>query len=186
MLRKAAFPVLIRTAPGIRTRWIRITQLAKENDLRLSEKVESAVSLICEHDSVMCSRVRRLRWLVVANLPEPGGEYWSELNVCALDADYVQKAPVPRIALVIVHEATHARVAKLAPQMDAKRAECICMRAELAFAKKLPGADEHAQRIKKSFTKEWWHERHDGEADFRLRELGFPEWLVRFRSCFWR
>jgi hypothetical protein len=78
------------------------------------------------------------------------GEYDFELDMYVLQFQYVvspETSPA-RLALTIVHEAMHARLARLSiaysEQLRA-RVERICIAAEIDLAGKLPGGESLAQ-----------------------------------------
>jgi hypothetical protein len=67
----------------------------------------------------------------------------NELQMCILDRDYFCRDDVSasRMALTIVHEATHARLCNLKIKYTEDirdRVEQICIKSEIAFAKRLP------------------------------------------------
>jgi hypothetical protein len=109
--------------------------------------VEEALSLIKTYDRVRYDRLGRdLERVWVQLLFGPRGRFNRSLNRCELDTRFViaQASSPEMIASVIVHEATHARLShcgfgygeELRP-----RVEAICVRRELAFARRLPHGD---------------------------------------------
>lgn len=79
------------------------------------------------------------------------GQYWHYFGGIALEASVVERQIPMSIAMTIVHEATHARIAAAGvpylPQRS--RIERMCIRQEIEFAETVPGTDsliEGAQR----------------------------------------
>ena len=112
----------------------------------LFDKVQEALDLISRVDPIRFSRIRKdmRRILIMGDLKVLGRQLIASspdgLDGCFLDLDFLRMATVRRVAVVVVHEATHLRIdrarVKQPPSMR-DRVEWVCMRAELSFARKL-------------------------------------------------
>ena len=113
-------------------------------------KVQEALDLISTYDPRRSRRLHRdLRRIWVGATPHRG-EYDSELDMCVLQFQYVvspETSPA-RLALTIVHEAMHARLARSGigySEALRARVERMCIAAEIDFADRLPGGAPLAQ-----------------------------------------
>lgn len=164
------------------------------------QRVENALSLIRTHDPLNYRRVvRELERVWVRILVGASGLYRDTLRACELDTRFVAGASAELIASVIVHEATHARLARCGIAYEESlrvRSERVCIRRQLVFTTKLPnGGDAHvsaqdslAKLSSETYTNQAFAEREErGNLD-ALRYLGMPEWLIRavFRMRNWR
>lgn len=153
------------------------------------DRVEAAVELIAACDPLRLDRLRRDMPRVLIGVPEVGDACFSPgTGLGVLNLEVVsQKVTTPaQLALLIVHEATHARLhragVEYVPELRA-RIERACVRAELAFAERLPAADRqtHVHSLRAwleapppDFSDEAFIERSTDEA----RRSGHPEWFV--------
>ena len=164
------------------------------------ERVERALALIRTHDPLSYRRVlRELERVWVTVLTGPQGLYRASIRACALDTRFVQGASAELIASTIVHEATHARLARCGIVYDEAlrvRIESVCVRRQRAFAAKLPQGEPARQQARdqlaglapETYTDQAFAERtHRGEVE-ALEYLGVPDWLIRtlFRARDWR
>jgi len=156
--------------------------------------VEEALSLIKTYDRVRYDRLRRdLENVWVQLLFGPRGSFNRSLNRCELDTRFViaQASSPEMIASVIVHEATHARLSHCGfgyGEEVRPRMESICVRRELAFARRLP----HGDRVRDwAEAKLKWCEAPDHLMDAArddefvegsieaLRYVETPAWMLR-------
>jgi hypothetical protein len=159
-------------------------------------RIEEALLLIKQHSRIHYSGVvRDLARIWVLLLPHRGGRYDESLGACMLDGRYVANATLEQIASTIVHEATHARLARCGIRYEENlrsRIEAVCIRRELAFVAKLPdGAELHGKTMRKlewcSANTEWFsneqlrERRRQGYID-ALRYIEAPEWFIRIAS----
>lgn len=111
----------------------------------LAQRVANALGVIAKVDAGRSTRIQRdIRAVLVWPGVFPGarGEFLAGRAICALDSDFVRTSDVSLVALTIVHEATHARLARSSyTDETAERIERICERQELAFISKLPGGE---------------------------------------------
>lgn len=70
--------------------------------------------------------------------------------MCFLRADYVLSRHPGFIAMLIVHEATHARMRRLSHATPERRwrMERICIGAEIAFAMRVPGVEKTVDMLR--------------------------------------
>ena len=163
---------------------------------QLLSRIEGALRLIKQHDSLHYSRVvNNLDRIWVHLLPNAAAHYDRSLNACVFDERFVllESTTLQRIASTIVHEATHARLERWGVEYDEKkrpRIEAICLRRELNFVTGLPDSEPLQDEIKS--TLEWCAGDHDffSDENFQqseeqgvfetLRYLGAPNWLINF------
>ena len=85
--------------------------------------------------------------------------------------------------MMIVHEATHARLWRAGYRYDEAnrgRIERICVRAETTFASRIPDSAVAIARTEQLLESQWWtREEHQRRSLVELRTLGCPQWLVR-------
>jgi hypothetical protein len=103
-----------------------------------------------------------------------GPIYWPYANGFAIDLVAAQDLPADRLALTIVHEATHARLwragFRYTPDIR-ERIEHICVRAELDLAERLPDAAELTNGLRKKLAQPWWTESALAERLRAAREV---------------
>jgi hypothetical protein len=171
--------------------WIGVLEGNSYRDL---DRVEDALQLIKRHSAFHYSAVlRNLERVLVNVLPHGEACYQRSLGACVLDERFVlsETTRLDRIAAVIIHEATHARLERCGLHYDEKyrsRIEEICLRQELTFALKLPDSGQLQEEIKR--TLEWCASDHDYFSDTNLeqrdiqggittlRYLGTPDWMT--------
>ncbi len=162
---------------------------------RARELAESAFALIKHHDPVQYRRIcRHLKRIWVTLIPTYGGWYNPQLGACVLNEKYVlsKEASVEKIALTIVHEATHARLQHLGIQYDEKKRssiENICMGREVALLRRLPGCEkllsqaEHKRQYyaknPEFFSDPEFRRRYAENSVIALRDLGVPSWPIK-------
>jgi hypothetical protein len=151
-------------------------------------KIDQALNLISEFDPRRFLQIRRDVKKIWVSAAQPGIAKWmDELQMCVLDRDYFCRDNVSasRMALSIVHEATHARLNKLKVKYTEDirdRVERICIKSEIAFAKRLPDgqklvemAESKLKRPKSFYTNAQFQQRNlDALAELRKKT-----WLAR-------
>jgi len=114
---------------------------------RVMPRVEAALGLIKACDRQRYDRiVADLDRVWVRLLTTGVAQFSPAWQACLLDERFVLGEPTEtiHIAAAIVHEATHARLWRYGFGYDEEvrqRVEAVCVRREVAFANKLPGAD---------------------------------------------
>jgi hypothetical protein len=146
------------------------------------DKIERALVLIEKYDERRLTRMRHdIRAIALA---KRGASYFeSTVRAVFLDANAFPRASVEAIAASLIHEATHARLFQAGFRNYAtnkERHERICIREELAFARRLPDAGDLIQRLETRATQPWWNEegRQARLAAF-VDAYGLPNWLYR-------
>lgn len=171
--------------------WIGIAQSDSEPAL---QRVEAALRLIECFAPFHYRRVRdSLSRIWVTLVPHGAGCYLHSLNARLLDERVVlsETTTIEWIASAIVHEATHARLAKWGISYNEAvrlRVERICIRRELDFARHLSGVDALQEQMTQRLDwcrdgnahytdQNMWQEIDQGNAE-ALRYLGQPEWAI--------
>lgn len=170
--------------------WIGTLATEPEAVLR---RVEDALCQIKTYDRLRYNRIiRELERIWVMALTNPVGTFDQAVNACMLDPRFVmaETSSPEIIASVIVHEATHARLWRCGigyEEGQRLRVEAVCLRRELAFAKKLPNGED-VRRSAESLL-EWpalpeyltdaafAGREAEGGAE-ALKYLGIPAWLM--------
>jgi hypothetical protein len=183
------FLTVSRTVDGL---WIGSTEHEPEPSL---QRIEAALKLIRDHDRPRYNRLKvDLSRIWVRILPSAVGSYNRTLRACELDDRFIQSeaTTLEEIATAIVHEATHARLMAWGIGYDEgerARVEAVCIRRELAFAKRLPDnaliTDQAARLLTLCDDDAYWTDAQraiqlvEGTTE-RLRGLGFSERSIRF------
>lgn len=117
---------------------------AAESGLLL-EKVQAALDLVARHDprSLEAMRGHFSGILVWYGLNAANGSYLHSERLCMLYTRYVkaERTEPARIAMTLIHELTHAKHFSRGRPMVGVNAEWLCIGAELAFIRKVPGTD---------------------------------------------
>lgn len=161
----------------------------------LLHRIEEALALIKQNDSIQYSRVLRyLRRILVDLLPGDHGCFRSAIQACVLDKRFILTATstLEMIASTIVHEATHAKLEHCGIVYEEKqraRIEAICFRRELSFTARLPQGRKLHEQVARSL--EWYSANPSYFSDENLtqrntlgyveaaRFLGTAGWVVR-------
>ncbi len=114
----------------------------------LAERLAAAVRLLQSVTPLRLAYLRRdLPFILVAFGP-CAGQCLDRVGICLLNTDDVlcQELSVEVLALVLVHEGTHARLARLGFENEGKhraRIERLCRLAAVTVGTRLPGAEEY-------------------------------------------
>ncbi len=146
-------------------------------------KVTLALGLIDKYDRRRLSRMRQdlsAIWLLRA------GEAYFEVSTrrCVLSWQNVVAGDARSIAMMLVHEAAHARicgrgVAKM-PRATAARHEAAAVRQQMAFATLLPDNESLLKYYSTVLQTPWWTLEQKRERELaRLRAYDMPEWIMR-------
>lgn len=150
-------------------------------------RFESALTLIAEVEPL---RFRRLqsdvkRFLITDTT---SSRYLRLTRTCVLPVGRVLESSRERLALTIVHEATHARIARagVLPTVDKQaRIEQRCVKEEIRFLNVLKvagynGTDDWAAHLMRQLDIRWWTEDYRfRKANQELVDRGAPNWLVK-------
>lgn len=182
--RRLVASIIARLSPRIPVREFELIAIGATPSPSAIKHLDEALGLIESADKGRWQRLRTdiRRFFIV---PAGGPEYWPFANGVTLDHSFIETADSASVALVIVHEGTHARLwrrgHRYAPR-ERGRMEAICLSAEADFARRL-GLDE--DRVRKIFARlasEWWSEDAVVDRQHRARLSLWPEWLLRFGS----
>ncbi|CAN5338716.1 hypothetical protein BH10PSE9_BH10PSE9_18990 [soil metagenome] len=151
------------------------------------DKVVAAVKLIRDTDGLQYRRVLRdLDRIIIDLLPTgASAQYEASLDACELDERTIlsESVSVGRIAAIIVHEATHARLEHLGfsyIKERRQRIEDVCVRRERAFASRLPDREtlESIEEAKPdNLTDAAFAERRERATHDIPTYLGVPHWV---------
>ena len=125
-------------------------------DPAISAKVIDALTLIQTYDPRRYARLLMDLARIQADvLPGALGRFVPSDQLCLLDERFLAVAKPIQIALVLVHEACHARLWKLGIRYDENvraRVEHVCIRRELSFALKLPDGRWWAHVVRRKLS----------------------------------
>jgi len=151
-------------------------------------KTAAAIQLIHQADPRRFAQMKRdLRGIWIIGV-STRGEYDHSLRMCKVDSSFLLRPDitVEDVAATLVHESTHARLARYgfgyAPAIR-PRLERLCLNAEIAFAAHLPNGSTvvaNAERLLTRLHDAWTDEAMMSYTVRRLRALDAPEWLVRW------
>ena len=110
------------------------------------EKLRDALGLIAERDPLRFAYLRRDVPRIFAGISINHAEYWAELSMCLFRFDCVKDPAVTpqQLALTLLHEGAHARLARAGftyEEARRTRIERICVATECHFARKLPDSE---------------------------------------------
>ena len=150
-------------------------------------KVVAALLRIREVDPRRFERIQRqvARIQLLGSRLVALGSWYNALSMIMLAGDWVEAASTSpdRIALTIVHEATHARLMRFGYAEDIRaRIERICNYQELVFASRIAGASEliaSARRAMDTDPSGFTSEDHRQRSLKALATLGVPKWIIR-------
>ena len=157
-------------------------------------RVEEALGVIKLYDRLRYNRITRdLERVWVRTLFGNDAQYSHAMRACQLDVRFVVAATSSPaiIAAIIVHEATHARILNRGIRYEEairERVEAVCVRRELAFARRLSDGREVRERaepmLRLAATTELWtdakfHERHAEAVIGVASYYGIPIWIAR-------
>ncbi len=140
-------------------------------------RVKEALRLIVRYGPRFHARLRRdVKRLLFNDMR--GANYIAGLQTCRVGVDY----PPLELAMMIVHEATHARLSKAGFKYVVRcreRIERMCVEAEITFAERVPGSEAAISRVRGMLATQWWTSEHIMDARVKeLAERGVPTWLV--------
>lgn len=153
------------------------------------EKVHFTLALISQYSPPRFRQLGRdLRGIWITETAGNLAEYHHPEGLCLLDRAYVSQPDITasHVAATIIHEATHARLRRAGfgyePELR-RRIENVCFRAEVRFAAYLPDGQEIVDEARAQLERDpivWTAAAADERATSKLRELGVPEWMIRF------
>ena len=156
---------------------------------KAADRLTEAVGLLRNHAPLRLSYLEKdLPKLSVSTAGAALAKCYDRIRLCLLDDEYVladQTTPVD-LALTLVHEGTHARLARAGYRYtDERRAriERVCYNAELVVARRIPGAERAVQSFERSiaandtyYSRSVQRMREIRKAAKAMKELG---WVAR-------
>jgi len=161
---------------------LRVVDMTSDRGGRnLFPAVGSALALIEAHDPGRLARMRDdVRRILIVHTHGSAGEYWEHVGAVVLDAQHLQMHGSASVAMTLIHEAMHARLARLGQEYteDPGGVERLCVEEEIDFASRVPGTERLVEGARLKLATEWWSTT-SGERLFssRLRALGVPRWM---------
>lgn len=160
------------------------------------DKVTAALRLIEQHDPLRFARLKRdlTGGIRVDPAIASRARFIARSWVCEINYEFANSGcTIEVLAATIVHEAAHARLWRRGITYDEPiraRVEAICMRRELAFARRLPDGEKCFAEVKRAL--EYLDSNDYTEAAFanrnarhmwclsrKLRRYGLPIWFIR-------
>ncbi len=150
-------------------------------------KVDDAINDIRRFDPTRYARMLDLCTCIIV-LPVRSAMYWEETNVCVLSMDVILEYSPGLTACDIVHEFTHAKLARAgflaAFRRDLlSRMERLCTEEEIAFLRKTPDElyatkQKYIASLRESLSEAWWTT-ENRQTNNRLwqewrRQRGYP------------
>ena len=154
----------------------------RDEDRAALAAVGDAIELIARYDGARYRRMLRdVRYLVVTHTAASAGEYREDIRSILLDATNIVRQTPTSVAMVIVHEATHARLWRMGAgrHPDRARVEGACVGAEIQFARKIPGTERLIAGAEAKLATRYWEGSRPGTADRYLKRLGLGKWARR-------
>jgi hypothetical protein len=145
------------------------------------EKLDQGLDVIQYFDPLLFRRIGRSvkRFIFV---PGGGDHYSPVLEAHMMDVATLVQQTNLYTALLIIHEATHARLERCGismTQSNAARVERLCVDAQVAFARRVPGGEEVAQQLLRTLETPWWGpDEARSRIIRRLGLAGWPKWLI--------
>lgn len=184
--------VSLRDLPWLLLVWLSVRRSVGGLELCVSEsnvgaedvlaKATAALELIERYDpplrTQISDHVRRLLFTETS-----GSGYLAGIATCRFAIGYARRVPPLELAMTIVHEATHARLAGLGTRYRGAEREAIertCVEAEISFAAKVPGSGDAIAKSRRLLETRWWDAQQMGTSALtEFRKRGVPEWLAK-------
>lgn len=180
-LRTLPLRLLILMSTPQRVRGVEVRDVRGARDASIIDKLNEALALLGQFAPVRLDQLRRyLSRIVITGATGP--EYWPSLRACVARADWVHAHAVSEVALMLVHEATHARIDHCGIRVTEhtrERVERLCMKREAEVAARMPDAEKQLTRIASQMAAPWWSA--EDRLERRLKELsalGCPTWVI--------
>jgi hypothetical protein len=159
--------------------------IAKEDSLAPLQlaKIRRALKLVHRSDPIRYQRVIRALDRVVVTY-EAGTHFYAALGMAVVKWQFIASASDARVALSLIHEATHARIDRCGIKYlpgQRHRIESACIRQEALFARHIPHLESDIARSRSAaLDNPWWTP--EKQSDRRLgdmRDIGYPAWMIR-------
>lgn len=147
------------------------------------ERAALALQLITRTDRKRTLRLKKhVRRILFSRFP--GGHYLAGIQACRIGIEYARRVPAIELAMMIVHELTHARLAHAGFDYRGEcreRIERLCVKHEILFAEQVTGSADAIRKSVGLLDSKWWdHSASQESTAEELRQRGVPRWLVRF------
>jgi len=161
---------------------VRVVESRDVDRVEVFSRVGEALRLIFAYGPRFFGRMRRdVKSFLFSD--RSGGSYLAGLETCCIGIDYVLRVAPLELAMMIVHEATHARLARAGFRYSEEcreRIERICVEAEVIFAQRVPDSDAAVSRARKLLETRWWTSENSMDAALgELASRGVPTWIIR-------
>lgn len=179
--------LLVRASPVRRLQGVEVRIFESEEDADpLFARISDALKLIDEVEPSVLEHLRRdARCLLLTS--GPGGHFLHGPRICRVGIESVIRRSTLQLAMLIVHEATHARLWGEGRRFRAEEqgeAERLCVQAEVEFAVKVPNSEAAIASVLQLLETEWWTDSNfKRDKAMLLRNNGCPEWLLRIFGC---
>ncbi len=182
-VRSLPWLIIVRLARSFRYDGLEIRVFEEADEAReVFLKASDALGLIADRDPADYRRIRRHVSRILF-MSVSGGLYVPRLRTCVISIDYAKRSTALDVAMMIVHEATHARLWSLGCRYTRSAQdweERTCVKAEIAFASKISDSAQSIARTQNLLSEPWWTDdaKYLRSAD-ELGRLGCPPWLTR-------
>jgi hypothetical protein len=181
--RWAGVQFAVHVAAKRQLRGVELRDWSMEEDVpQLSLALERSLNLIETVDPRRFAELRRhVERIVIAR--GDVAYYSPDVRGCVIGSDYIRSISPAQLALVLVHEAAHARLRKrgLLPRPEQRQAiELLCFQAETEFAEHLPDRTTLIEWVQqKSTLGDWTGTTQLDRIGQASRRYGVPKWLIR-------
>ncbi len=148
------------------------------------QKLDRALQAIARCDPPRYAGIRKdMQRIWVGPIPNYArGQWIEELRLCMLRDSFVGDDAVSDayVAALIIHEGTHARVARAGISFDEQnrpRIERLCIKSQLAFARRHPDGGPLVEMFEENLERadSWWSDQRLRSVQLQaLTELGLP------------
>ena len=161
-------------------------------EAQVFEKIEAAFKLMAAYEPRRLQRAARdIRRLWITRAAYAAAYYLQAWDMCVIDVKFVtdEHTTPAKVAAVLVHEATHARLFKCGiryTEAARHRIETLCVAESAFFARKLPDGEALARYVVECHPSDPGHWSDDNlnrqMLDAKLQEVeeaSLPPWLKR-------
>lgn len=158
-----------------------------ERTRAMMDRVRAALDLVARYDmkSLTSMRAHFDHIQISSSVPVANAQYLHTQRLCTLSAEYLERESTEpaRLAMTLVHELTHARhfSREKAVKLSLPQAEWLCIGAELAFIRKVPGTGhlERAARRRLERPPDFYGRRAQAERELEyIYEQKLPRWFM--------
>jgi hypothetical protein len=171
--RGAAFVLLKLTSRRLRVDDFEVVDATDNDSPRAEDQLLKSIELIRRELPAVYRRLRRdVRRVILVKAGGP--EYWPFAKAIVVKKTTVEQAEVALLAMLLVHEGTHARLWNIGigyPVKERARIERLCVSAEVRLARELPDAAELEEFALDKLKNAWWTEAAIAERTKRARKL---------------